>query len=159
MTTLELQREASRIPVPVDPRFGRARAYVQVVDGRYQAYFGLDGGIRREPAGPFFQRPRDAGRFVDLLNGEASRPRLGDSAGTGVPASGDGRAEPEAPRASAAGACAVGGRDLPTRSRSHRTTCSPACRIAAFRQRAEAKATPAPVTVSEGPTGLDPATA
>ncbi len=89
---LDLARLAAAITVPVDA-FGPARAYVQAVregsdhapnapcDHRfgYRTYFGLDGGRRREPVGPVFERPREAGRLAAVLNGDpvASDPPVG----------------------------------------------------------------------------------
>ncbi len=124
---------AASIPVPVDA-FGPARAYC-VADhqpgdrlsnglpagrgGRttYRVCFALEGGRRRELVGPTFERPREAARLAELLNGHGVV--ASDMAAT----SATGSAEPARPRL-----CIACQGPLPAGSRPHRRTCSAACR-------------------------------
>ncbi len=129
----ELARLAASIPVPVDA-FGPARAYAEAVcDGPdhaldapcshrsgYRVFFGLDGGRRREPVGPVFERPREAVRLAELLTGVSD---------TGGSTAGPGSAEPEQPRV-----CIICEQPLPAGSRPQRRTCSVACRQRLGRQ-------------------------
>jgi hypothetical protein len=123
----ELARLAASIPIPVDA-FGPSRAYAEAVcDGPdhapdapcshrsgYRVCFGLDGGRRREPVGPVFDRPRDAVRLAELLTGASD---------TGGSTAGAVSAEPAQPRV-----CIGCEQPLPAGSRPQRRTCSVACR-------------------------------
>jgi hypothetical protein len=128
----ELASLAAAIPIPVDA-FGPSRAYAEAVsDGPdhapdapcshrsgYRVFFGLDGGRRREPVGPVFERPREAVRLAELLTG---------ASGTGGSSAGP-SADAGQPRV-----CIVCEQPLPAGSRSHRRTCSVACRQRLGRQ-------------------------
>lgn len=137
---------AASIPVPVDT-FGPARAYCVahhtpgdrlsngLPSGRggrttYQVAFGLDGGRRRELVGPMFERPREAARLAELLNGHGV---ASDTAAT----SATGSAEPARPRL-----CVACQGPLPAGSRLHRRTCSVACRQRLVRRARAAEQSP-----------------
>jgi len=111
--------------------------FIRVTDARRYQPYRLVNGLYKLDVGPSFATPREA---VDYCKGQAPRPRLDDSAGPGGLASGDDRAEPEAPSASHTGSesvqgmrepvvCAGCGGPLPPVHRGQRRlTCSPACR-------------------------------
>ncbi len=143
----DLAHPAVSIPVPVDA-FGPARAYCvahhQPGDrlsnglpsdrgGRttYQVAFGLDGGRRRELVGPTFERPREAARLAELLNGHGAA--TSDMAAT----SATGSAEPARPSL-----CIACEQPLPAGSRPQRRTCSVACRQRLVRQAGAAERSP-----------------
>jgi hypothetical protein len=148
----ELASLAAAIPIPVDA-FGPSRAYVEAVsDGPdhalnapcshrsgFRVYFGRDGGRRREPVGPVFDRPREAVRLAELLMGASDT-----DGSTGGPVS----AELAQTRV-----CMVCEQPLPAVSRPHRRTCSPACRQRLGRQAgaAERSSRPGPPTVMATP--------
>lgn len=142
--TAELVRLATAIPIPID-HLGPARAYCAVEPGGYRVWFGLDGGRRREYVGPTFPRPAGAIALANLLNGDPT-PRSAPVI-PAVPSSQDPRDEPdlepsEAPEAAsspvglevAGRTCVICGGPIPIGSRSHRRTCSRACRISLSRR-------------------------
>lgn len=120
-----LTRLAGSIPIPVGARGVPALAYVASErDGpdhelnrpcghRYQwrVYWALEGGRRREPFGPRFERSYEALRLAELLNGGSSEHDHADAT------------EPVRPRL-----CIACQGPLPAGSRPHRRTCSATCR-------------------------------
>lgn len=66
MTTATLTAIAATIARPAD---GSAFCCVVRPDGSYSAAVARDFGRRKEPVGPAFERPEDAARLADLLNG------------------------------------------------------------------------------------------
>jgi hypothetical protein len=129
MTTVELERIARSIIPPVGATMAIARVDEQL---KHRAAFLVDGRIHGAPVGPAFDKPRQAIALVDLLNGEAPRPRLDDSSGpvSGL-TRGDARVEPEAPgpqEASTSTCAGCGGPLPPGRHGQRRLTCSAACR-------------------------------
>lgn len=91
--SLTLVEVAAGIPTPVDPRFGPARAYVDVrADLRYGVHFLVEGNRRQIVDEPTFRTPRPAMKLADLLNARlvparaespVSAPRAGASARVG----------------------------------------------------------------------------
>lgn len=156
MTGQALERVAAGIPIPVDLH-GRARAYCGVDhELRHRVYFALDGGRERSPfVGPSFERPRDAIRLANLLNGDPA-PRPAATAIPDVPGPRKdelaipSRVDDREPLAADHGAgppasdpstgvdrvCVSCGGPLPRGSRADRLTCGATCRKAASREAA-----------------------
>lgn len=87
MNTAELHKAAQALLPPVG-----ATAALAVVDGSgaHRAAWLIGGRLKSAPVGPSFERPRDACRFVDIVNGVDPTPRPGRrgvTAQTEVPAS------------------------------------------------------------------------
>lgn len=169
MTTVELERIARSIIPPAGATMAITRVDEQL---RHRAAFLIDARIRGPFVGPTFDRPRDAIRLVDLLNGEASRSasqpdlaRVKDSTESRdeVVVPSEAPAPQEASTSSASSRCVVCLGSLPPGSRRQRRTCSGACRVALSRgaggaKRPVADASGSPrvaVTVSAAPAASD----
>lgn len=162
MTHVDMVREARAIVPPV----GASVAIAVVDEGlKHRAAFLVHGRIRSAPVGPIFDKPREAGAFIDILNGvPASRPGQPDFArGAGSTAARrDTAGQPETPVGQNGGVsvqdpiavppAAVGVRTcvgcdkpLPAGARPNRRTHGPACRVAAHRRR-DAENSPSPLS-------------
>jgi predicted nucleic acid-binding Zn ribbon protein len=118
---MNLHALAATIPIPVDARGNRGRAYCVTDREGYRVVFSVDCLTNTEPVGPAFKRPREACELASLLNG-GQEPRVVETV-----------AVPTGPRGGRR--CVVCRRQLSSAARADRETCSNRCRTARARQR------------------------
>lgn len=165
----ELRAAAAAIPIPVD-HTGRARAYCTTERGGYRVWFAVDGGRQRQVVGPTFPKQQPAYDLADLLNGDPtprSAPDLipsnafRESGPLPVVALSSGQESSEAPVPPQPAVvpddrtCVNCGGPIPPGSRSHRRTCSPACRVAHARAVARPADSGTEVVTLSGPSAAE----